>query len=334
MSDAKSPAIQYFGLSCPDGGDFYICDGSANEFIGCCTIDPCADGSGLCEGGKLRTASFDADKVDDLTKQSCDDSRQSEVWWICENIDPPFLGCCDVSPCSSGCPRSSLLPAVLSTLSKNKQAFLDPEAYAASRTTSKTTSVATSTATSTASATTSAGHKHSGGLSTGAVAGIAAGSAAVGVMLLAILIWKCWLAPRKRKQNEKEIQRAVSHMQTGSPGGYLAAQSPAGYYQESPAFVPNTGPQYPSGFSVDHDGKLIPHYAYPNFSSVPQGYGQAYSPLPTIAIQETDGTPATPQELGTGHELGDHRNQDQTPATNHEPQYQQEGSRYDSVERI
>lgn len=228
MSDAKSPAIQYFGLSCPNGGEFYICDGSANEFIGCCTIDPCADGSGLCENPQLRTASFDADKFDDLTTQSCDDSRQSDVWWICENIDPPFIGCCDVSPCSSGCPHSKLLPAVLSTLSKNKQAFLDPEAYAASKTTSKTTSAATSTA----SATNSADHKDSGGLSTGAVAGIAAGSAAVGVMLIAILIWKCWLAPRKRKQNEEEIQRAASNMhQTGSPGGFLPSQSPTGYYQ-------------------------------------------------------------------------------------------------------
>ncbi|KAF7552236.1 hypothetical protein G7Z17_g4450 [Cylindrodendrum hubeiense] len=321
MADSDSLAIQYFGLDCPDGGDFYICEKMDNEFIGCCTSNPCADNSGLCPKGHLRSASFDVDKFDDLQNQSCDDSRQSSVWYICENNRPPFMGCCDISPCADGCPRSSLLPAILSPLKANRQSFLNPEAYASS----KATSSAASSATSTASATSSPGD--SGGLSTGAVAGIAAGSAAFGAFLLGLLIWKCWCIPRQRRRAREQFQPVAPNMQQSrSPGAFYPDQSSGGYYQhEAFSSVPNIVPQYPSGYSVDHDGKLIPHYTAsdqpvamntpPNVGSVHgQGYGQSYTPVPMVPVQEVAYNP--PQELSTGQEPGGYQSPTQTPIMN------------------
>ncbi|KAJ9161911.1 hypothetical protein NKR19_g1800 [Coniochaeta hoffmannii] len=60
-----------FGLSCPSGGSFYICQNNKTEFIGCCTADPCLDGSGSCPQANLRNASFSADSYDGLKPQDC-----------------------------------------------------------------------------------------------------------------------------------------------------------------------------------------------------------------------------------------------------------------------
>lgn len=223
MANPKSAAVQYFGLTCPDGGKYYICEGSDNEFIGCCTSNPCTGGNGICPDGHLRSSSFDASTYNDMEIQSCDDTRGRSVWYTCESDNPPFIGCCDQSPCSGGCPRSSLLPAVLSPLTKNRQAFLNPEGQSASK---------TATATSTASATSSANSNDSGGLSTGAIAGIAAGSAALGLILIGLLIWRCWWHPRKQKQTGQHFQPVASQIPHDSPpGAFNPNQSPTGYYR-------------------------------------------------------------------------------------------------------
>ncbi|KAH7133775.1 hypothetical protein EDB81DRAFT_805092 [Dactylonectria macrodidyma] len=239
MSD--SVAIDYYGLRCNDEGDFYVCEGADNEFIGCCTSDPCADGGGICPDGDLRTATFDVDKFDQMKKQSCDDSRASTVWYTCQGLDPPFLGCCDVSPCSEGCTRENLLPAVLSSKSANRKAFLDPEnVYSTtivSSSTAASTRSATSSASASASASNSADSSDSGGLSHGAVAGIAAASAAVGVFLIMLLLWKCWWLPRHRKQNGQQFHPVGSHPHmhhhhhAGGLGEYDSHRSPTDYYQ-------------------------------------------------------------------------------------------------------
>jgi hypothetical protein len=142
-------------------------------------------------------ASFAADKSDVLKKQSCDDTRGSSVWWVCPDTDPPFMGCCDISPCGEGCSRSNLLPAVLSKNKENRQAFLDPEGF--------TSTISASAATSTASSS-SPSNDDSGGLGAGAIVGIAVGSAAVFLILLSLLICICWRRQRKRKQTGEKVQ--------------------------------------------------------------------------------------------------------------------------------
>ncbi|OIW31820.1 hypothetical protein CONLIGDRAFT_641600 [Coniochaeta ligniaria NRRL 30616] len=103
-----------FGLSCPSGGSFYICQNNQTEFIGCCTIDPCHDGSGSCPQENLRNASFSADSYEGLKPQEC--AEETGLWYTCKGDKPPFLGCCASNPCASmACPEGDLVPAKLST---------------------------------------------------------------------------------------------------------------------------------------------------------------------------------------------------------------------------
>ncbi|ROW11344.1 hypothetical protein VMCG_01044 [Cytospora schulzeri] len=55
--------IDTLGLSCPNGGEFYVCQNSEIQFLGCCASDPCADGSGSCPKSDLRYSSFDTDNI-------------------------------------------------------------------------------------------------------------------------------------------------------------------------------------------------------------------------------------------------------------------------------
>ncbi|KAK7429818.1 hypothetical protein QQZ08_003663 [Neonectria magnoliae] len=316
MANPNSAAVQYFDLSCPDGGTYYICEHSDNEFIGCCTSHPCADGSGICPGGHLRASSFDADTYNDMETQSCDDTRGRSVWYACQNNDPPFIGCCDESPCGDGCPKGKLLPAVLSPLNKNRQAFLDPEGNASTK---------TATATSTASSTSSAASDDSGGLSTGAIAGIAAGAAAVGLILLGLLIWRCWWHPRKQKQNGEHFHPVASQIpHDGSPRTFNPDQSPGGYYRQPLSSAPAVSPHYPPGFPMDQYDKHSPDqtpydrhvsintFSHPNPAPI-KGYNQAYSPMPIIPMQEMEGAYPLPQELGAGHSRAIHHGQSHSP---------------------
>ncbi|CAG9977922.1 unnamed protein product [Clonostachys byssicola] len=48
--------VEALGLSCPLGGDPYVCEGSFYEFVGCCTYNPCEDYSGACHKKTARPA--------------------------------------------------------------------------------------------------------------------------------------------------------------------------------------------------------------------------------------------------------------------------------------
>lgn len=148
-----------FGLSCPQGGTFYICTGNATEFLGCCTTDPCtAAAGGKCPKANLRLASFSADRYDQMPRQDCDDAQSIKIWYTCKFNKPPFMGCCNSNPCANGtCPQADLVPAKLSGDVDFRQPFLVP----------------TATGTAAASATAAPPVAESGGgLSAGAVAGI------------------------------------------------------------------------------------------------------------------------------------------------------------------
>ncbi|KAH7163433.1 hypothetical protein B0J13DRAFT_37011 [Dactylonectria estremocensis] len=317
MSGSDSAAYQYFGLSCSDGGSFYICEDAEIEFMGCCTSDPCSDGSGVCPDGKLRASTFNKDSYEDMPPQECAEADLPSLWYTCAFITPPFLGCCAENPCVTGsCSRSNVTTAVLSSDEGNRQDFLEPDGADSSTTSSSTSSAS-------ASASTSAAADNDDGsvtLSAGAVAGIAAGAGVIALLLLGFLIWKFWWVPRKRKQQGKgfsPVSRSAVHPeqhqeQPGTPGTYFTSQqSPMSHYQQSFASTPTVVPHYPSGVSMDQYGKLSPQtpgydrpisMAYSDVSSIPnRGYSQAYSPPPMIPVQEMDGTSSLPpQELSAG----------------------------------
>lgn len=45
--------VDVFGLSCPWGGSFYVCENCDVHFLGCCASDPGKDGSGVSNSPRL-----------------------------------------------------------------------------------------------------------------------------------------------------------------------------------------------------------------------------------------------------------------------------------------
>ncbi|KAM7192213.1 hypothetical protein V8F33_008487, partial [Rhypophila sp. PSN 637] len=112
------------GITCPYGGSFFICEHNTTEFIGCCTIDPCAGGTGTCPQKNLRPTSFARSHFDDILPLNCNNEKGSSIWYTCNFTSPPFLGCCKSDPCNALCPQADLVPAVLSTDTAAREVFL------------------------------------------------------------------------------------------------------------------------------------------------------------------------------------------------------------------
>lgn len=209
---ANSKPYEAFGLSCPSGGNFYVCQGNATEFIGCCTTNPCADGSGKCPTADLRTSSFSADSYEDLPRQDCDDSRSFNIWYTCKFNQPPFVGCCNTNPCAEGsCPREDLVPAKLSGDTNLREAFLSP-------------TVSGSSASSTATAESQIQVTHNGGLSAGAIAGIVAGAAVVVILVVGVLMYRCGFNARWRRERKADWPLMAGY--DGETGDMAAMSSP------------------------------------------------------------------------------------------------------------
>ncbi|ORY63384.1 uncharacterized protein BCR38DRAFT_516680 [Pseudomassariella vexata] len=236
MSDPKGE----LGLSCPNEGQFYICDTASIRFIGCCTVDPCTDGSGECPQASLRTSSFSSDHYNEVRPQTCVAPHNETTWYTCQA--GPFLGCCESNPCQQGeCPQSDLLAARLSDNARNAQVFLSSETTTASS--SSSTSTPTSGATGTPSS-----NSLSSSLSLGAIVGISIGSAVVIFILLGILAYKsgCWARKKKLQQEFQESSKvsgpgSISPYDPHSPAFGTAAQwqdqhdrSTAGSHPNSP----------------------------------------------------------------------------------------------------
>ncbi|KAI0128959.1 hypothetical protein BJ170DRAFT_623583 [Xylariales sp. AK1849] len=221
------------GLSCPSEGKFYVCDTAIIRFIGCCTVDPCADGTGNCPTSSLRPWSFSSDHYDKISEQSCVAPATDDAWWSCQSSSPPFLGCCKSNACNQGgCPTADLIAARLSDNATNAQVFLDAS-----------TRITSSTPTPTATADPS---PQSSGvtLSTGATVGIALGAATVFFVLLGILAYKCgWWARHRKAEEESENGSRASGSTLGD-----ARKPPATSYQgsvdECPAAVSPANANY------------------------------------------------------------------------------------------
>ncbi|KAH8745689.1 hypothetical protein F5883DRAFT_438670 [Diaporthe sp. PMI_573] len=103
------------GVYCPSGGDFYICQhGVTQQFLGCCTSNPCLRSAGSCPPQDLRALSFNATTYDQIKPQTCFNGLPAD-WYACSQTSPPFLGCCLSNACSTatGCPQVDLKPASL-----------------------------------------------------------------------------------------------------------------------------------------------------------------------------------------------------------------------------
>lgn len=124
MSSNYTAAIKHWGFDCPKGSKFYICENTWAEFIGCCTSNPCADGSGLCESGGVRSLSFDRDRYGELPPQGC---LPSYDHYQCIGGKVPFVGCCSQNACAySECPLNQLGTSVLAQNQQNRHDLLYP----------------------------------------------------------------------------------------------------------------------------------------------------------------------------------------------------------------
>ncbi|KAK5627824.1 hypothetical protein RRF57_003539 [Xylaria bambusicola] len=187
--------IDHLGLTCPSGGDFYICQDSEIQFLGCCDINPCGSNGGNCPSSSLRPSGFDPNRYDEIKKQNCTSSSNNAQWFSCKLTKSTFLGCCTLDACTQGeCPDEDLVGAVLSNDIKDKEAFLS------SATTTSTSSTATPsstdiTVTPTSNPTSSptggsASDGSSGTPVAGIVGGVLGGLIALGLVILAYFLYR------------------------------------------------------------------------------------------------------------------------------------------------
>ncbi|KAI5928472.1 hypothetical protein F4810DRAFT_5978 [Camillea tinctor] len=264
------------GFSCPSKGTFYVCEHADIRFIGCCTIDPCADGSGVCPQANLATSSFSSDHYDDIPPQTCAAPYNASSWYTCKS-STPFMGCCRDVACGEGCQQADLLPARLSDDEYQAQIFL--------------------------SGTTTSDNSSSGGgsgsnsygrysLSLGAILGISLGSAALVAIILGFLMYRCgWWA--RQKKSQQEVNEASKHysISTGeqySPGfpPPWSAMSQPTSPQPSPGFPPYSTNSYPHPQS-----STIPSEPWPRDSRhVSELSGMSWDAIAAGAAQK----PSTP----------------------------------------
>lgn len=213
--------ISYLGLSCPSGGDIYICQDSEVRFLGCCEVNPCSgDGNG-CPSSAVRPTSFDRIKYAQIPAQACVSS--SALWYTCTN-GPTFMGCCASSPCDNEgvCPEDDLVEAALADDPSKASVFLTTatETTSIKSTTSASTSstyttmstpsiLATPTPSSdTASTNTGASHVPIGGIVGGIVGGL---------VVLALIAFVFFRYRRRRRRALDEDTTMVTPQPPWSP---------------------------------------------------------------------------------------------------------------------
>lgn len=199
MSDTS--VIAKLGLSCPEGGSFYVCKGAKTQFLGCCTVDPCSDGTGDCPQDSLRYSSYSKDSYISIPSENCASPHNSSSWYTCSNAEPPFLGCCASNPCNDGCSQDDLLAARVDDDPSNASVFL-----------TATASSATSSTTSTSDG------ENSTSLSTGAIVGVAIGSS-FAALIAAVLLFFCY--KRRERSRKNELGASGQPENLGTPGLYV-----------------------------------------------------------------------------------------------------------------
>ncbi|KAI0147018.1 hypothetical protein GGR57DRAFT_516637 [Xylariaceae sp. FL1272] len=243
MGSQDDPRVK-FGLSCPDGGEFYVCQDSSTQFIGCCGEDPCTSTQdGTCPENKLYNATFSAASGVNFLEQSCADSPEDALWYTCSDANPPFLGCCKNNPCNNGCEDGNLVAAVLSDDPKNASQFLLPET---TTTTSSSSASPTSTNTSSASPTNSDTSKSGSEKSS---AGLIVGLSLAGVVILLIVLGVyLWSRRREQARLKREREERLEEEQS------KRLNEPQGLFTEDvtrPSTNPTSPPVNQSAFSAN-----------------------------------------------------------------------------------
>ncbi|KAI8953202.1 hypothetical protein F4801DRAFT_598246 [Xylaria longipes] len=188
MAASDDPRVK-FGLSCPEGGDFYICQDSPTRFIGCCDVNPCTQElDGRCPTPSLFNASFSATSGVKFLPQSCVNPFNSSIWYTCADARPPFLGCCTNDPCNNGCLAGHIVPATLSEDPANASQFMSP----------KTTTGSSPSPTATSDEVGESSNKRIGTIVGASLAGV--------VILLLVIGAYLWLKRRGEPQGEHERQ--------------------------------------------------------------------------------------------------------------------------------
>ncbi|KAI0551930.1 hypothetical protein F4679DRAFT_592907 [Xylaria curta] len=196
MAASDDPRVK-FGLSCPEGGDFHICQDSSTRFIGCCDVDPCTpELDGRCPMPNLFNSSFSASSGVKFSPQSCASPFNSSIWFTCTYARPPFLGCCTNDPCNNGCLVGHLVPATLSEDPADASQFMLP----------KTTTVSSPSPTATSD---------QAGESSSKQIGTIVGTSLAGVVILLLVIGAyLWLKRREEAQEERVRQPEDSFFTT------------------------------------------------------------------------------------------------------------------------
>ncbi|KAL7623301.1 hypothetical protein AAE478_006982 [Parahypoxylon ruwenzoriense] len=199
--ETQSPQQKY-GLSCPSGGTFYICQSSQIRFIGCCEANPCDSSSsppggdgGVCPQEALRPASYASYPG---RHQTCVAPHDESSWYTCDGARPPFMGCCARNPCNDGCPAADLLPARLDDDDDIAAPFLSPSESSSTTSSNNSPSPMKSDTAAESSRDTQTPPR-----STGLIVGL---SMLGVVILLAVVGFMLW----KRKRDEKP-RRGGSH---------------------------------------------------------------------------------------------------------------------------
>ncbi|QBZ59446.1 hypothetical protein PoMZ_04407 [Pyricularia oryzae] len=308
--------FQAFGLSCPAGGKFYICE-TGSEFVGCCASDPC-NLTG-CPQSDLRTSSFSPDEYSSLPTQEC--ANSDSLWYTCAFNVPPFMGCCKTNPCANpkaSCPTSSLGAAKLSSVDSLRERFLHPSPNSSAKPTptsapdrSPSNGAAPNTQSTTPSPQAVPSSDNNSGLSTGTIAGIAVGVSALVLVAIAIIIWKCGWTAGKRRARRQAAEAAVppamgpsmtqkntgyrdsgfpensfpaenSYRDSFAPSAVTAVGSPRDTVYSKPGFDSNTSSMYGSPFPTGPTTPA-PDPRYSTYSQ--QGYNPVgYSLVPNPAM--------------------------------------------------
>ncbi|KAL1854467.1 hypothetical protein Daus18300_011388 [Diaporthe australafricana] len=262
MSEGNPMAV--FGLSCPYGGTFYICKDAKSQFLGCCTEDPCAGGTGYCPQSALRYSNYSQDSYRSIPQENCVAPRNESSWYTCSSAVPPFMGCCASNPCSNeGCPEDDLLAARLDDDPTNAAPFL--------------------TATSTSSASSSS-DKGSSSLSTGAIVGISIGSALVVLIAAGVLFF---YYKRREKRRRDELASKGQRNADGTPGAFIP--SPYQDSMGSPSVFPGSpyNPHHHMGHNslgISHAPGQVPYQRPPSAApSWLSGHTQTPSEHPSVS---------------------------------------------------
>ena len=218
------------GISCPYGGSFFVCDHNTTEFVGCCAVNPCAGGQGVCPPDSLYNASFPQQRFDEIPRLECALERAS--WYACNFTSPPFLGCCKKDACITSCEKTDLVPAKLGSDIAARKSFLNDSSTGITPTESPAAPTP---------------QVSSGALSSPHTAAITLGStAAVAIIAASMYAWgryrgkKAHLRPKTATEGLKPTKAAIAWNEL--PG--CATRSPrvyAAYMPQSPTVAQMAG---------------------------------------------------------------------------------------------